>query len=73
MTAREALRIQLDAVTAEKNALEAENRKLKEERPKQVVVRRFEQELTQAQTGERASHEGDDSVEGSLRAAATVA
>ena len=47
MSAREALQIQLDAVTAEKNVLEAENLRLKETRPERAAVIEAEKQLTQ--------------------------
>ena len=46
MSVREALQIQLKTETAERNALEAGNRRLKESRPEQIAVMETEAKLT---------------------------
>ena len=47
MTSREALRTQLDAVQSERNTLEAENRRLKDDRLDQAAALELERELTE--------------------------
>ncbi len=45
MASREALRTQLDALQAELNAVEVENRRLREDHPERVAVLEAGQEL----------------------------